>query len=82
MLMHIVAAKEQSLGYLALCAEGKHLAAGIHQFVGIVRQQVEVQPVLRKLGNVEVPPAGPDGDVARGQLRSRQSLRINVHWQA
>ena len=59
MLMHIVAPEEQSPGYLALRAEGEHLAARIHQFVGIVRQQVEVQSILRKLCNVEVSSGQP-----------------------
>ena len=52
-LVHVVGADEQALDDLALRADRHHLAARIHELVGIVRQQVEVQPVLRELRLVE-----------------------------
>ncbi len=58
------------------------LAARIHELVGIVRQQIEVQPVLRELRLVEVALPGADRDVARRQLRGRQRPRIERQRQA
>ena len=58
MLMHEVGAEEETLSHLALGADGVNLAARIIKLVRIVRQQVEVQSVARKLRSVESP-AGP-----------------------
>ena len=55
---------------------------GFTSLIGVVRQQVEVQPVLRELSLVEGPPARADRDVARGQLRRRQRLRIERQREA
>ena len=40
-----------------LRADGHHLAARIHKLIRVVRQLVEVQPILCELSLIERPPA-------------------------
>ena len=47
-LVHVVGAGEQAVHDLALGADRRHLAARVHELVGIVRQQVEVQAVAAR----------------------------------
>ena len=77
--MDVVGPKEESLKKLALGANRNHLAAGIHKLIGVVRNEVEVQTVLRELGLVEGPPASLDRDVAGRQFGSRQCPWIKRH---
>src|SRR6185436_16747380 len=79
MLSHIISAKEQSLGKLALSANGKHLAARIHQLVRIIRQQIKVQTVSCELGAIKLSESGPNLDVTRRQLSGGNRTWINVH---
>ena len=65
MLMHVVGPDEQSLPYFAFRADGYHLAAWVHQLVGVILEEVEVQAIPRELGLVEITPARPDRNVAR-----------------
>ena len=55
---------------------------GLHELVGIVRQQVEVQAVLRELLLVEIALARADRDVARRLLSSGSVRGSNVHRHA
>ena len=81
-LVDIVGTEEQPLPDLPLGADRRRLAARVHQLVGVVRQQVEVQSVLGKLRLVEVALPRLDRDVARRKLRRRQRLRVERHRQA
>src|SRR5947207_2715889 len=80
--MNVVRAGDQASYQLVLRADGKDLAAWIHEAVRIIRQLAEIESELRKLLLVEVALARNDRDVARRQLRSRYRLRINVHRRA
>src|SRR5262249_32796034 len=77
-LMYVVCSGDKPPGQLVLEACGKNLAARIHKLIRIMRQLVEIEPVLRKLCLVERALAGNDRDVARGQLGRRQRLWVNV----
>jgi hypothetical protein len=81
-LMHVVGAREQAARDFTLGADRRHLAARVHELVGIVRQQAEVQPVAGELLLVEIAVAGANRDVARRLLRQRQRLRIERHRDA
>jgi hypothetical protein len=78
----VVGRQEQSLAELALGADRDDLAARIDELVGVVREQVEVQPVPGELLPVEVPLPGLDRDVARRELRGRQHPRVEVDGDA
>ena len=69
MLMDVVGADEQALHDFTLGADRGDLAARVDELVGVVRQQAEVQPVLRELLLVEIALARPDRDVAGRLLR-------------
>src|SRR5262252_6811304 len=82
MLMHVVGSEEYPFCDLPLGPDGGHLAARIIELVRIVRQQIEVQSVTRKLCGVESSLARSDGDIAGRQLVGRHGLGINVHGNA
>src|SRR5215210_164343 len=80
--MHVIAAEEHSLKKLPLHADRQHLTSRVHQLIGIVRQEIEVQSKPCKLLAVEVAPAGPDRYVTSGQLRSWDCSWIHRHRKA
>ena len=75
-LVHVVGAQEEPARQLALGADREDLAARVAELVGVVREEVEVEPVAPELIPVEVRPAGLDHDVARRQLGGRQRPRV------
>src|SRR5207247_8005194 len=55
------------------------LTAGIHELVGIVWQQIQVEAVGRELRLVEVALSRADRDVSGRLLRQRQGAWIELH---
>ncbi len=65
MLVYVIRAAEESFEQFALGSDGNHLAARVHQFIGIVRKQIEIQAVLGELRFIEAAASGLNRDIAR-----------------